>query len=75
MPRFFLNARSADRLMPDLEGEELPDLAAARDMAAEVAAELARTAPRGLWADWLFEIADETGETVLTLSFAEAAKA
>jgi hypothetical protein len=74
MPRFFLNARSPERLMPDLEGEELPDLSAARDMAASVAAELARTAPPNMCAEWFFEIADATGRTVLKLPFAQVAE-
>jgi hypothetical protein len=33
MPLFHFNSRTGDVMLPDLEGEDLPDLAAARTVA------------------------------------------
>lgn len=73
MPRYFFNARRPDGLLPDPEGEDLPDLTAARAMAADVAREMARNAPPEMWSGWSLEIADETGLTVLMLPFSDLA--
>jgi hypothetical protein len=39
MPRFSFNSLTGDMFLPDPEGEELPDLAAARDVAEKLARE------------------------------------
>jgi hypothetical protein len=39
VPLFHFNSRTGDKLLPDLEGEDLPDLAAARVVAATSARE------------------------------------
>jgi hypothetical protein len=39
MPLFHFNSRTGDEMLPDLEGEDLPDLAAARTVAMSSACE------------------------------------
>jgi hypothetical protein len=39
MPLFYFNSRSGDMILPDLEGEDLPSLAAAREVAERSARE------------------------------------
>jgi hypothetical protein len=75
MPRYYLHLRDSDGLGEDPEGIELPDVDAAYAEALRVAREM-----RLLWADMplearkelAFEIADETGNTLLTVPFSEA---
>jgi hypothetical protein len=75
MPRFYLHFRGSDGLGEDPEGIELPDIDAAHAEALRLARDM-----RLLWSDippearheLAFEIADETGKTVLTVPFSEA---
>ena len=75
MPRFDMNIRKGDELLEDGEGEEFPSLSEARAEAVRSARELmsARMAA-GKLPDGhsRFEIADESGKTVLVMPFEEA---
>lgn len=46
MPRYFFNLNDGERIIPDVEGTELPDDESARAHAAQVARELARNRER-----------------------------
>jgi hypothetical protein len=65
MARFFAHVRTATALIPDSEGFELEKLGKVHANCARVAADLVASDPSAR--DWTFEIADETGRTVLTL--------
>ncbi|MCJ2016890.1 hypothetical protein MKK84_05515 [Methylobacterium sp. E-065] len=75
MPRYFLNLRyGRDKLAIDPEGEELPDLDAARSRALEAARDLiARTRSYSVrdWFTCTFEIVDTAGHSVLTVPFSD----
>jgi hypothetical protein len=73
VPRYFFDARSENGLSRDEEGLDLPDLEAARAEALKAAEQL--------WGDlsadtsqMAIEITDEAGQTILTVSFTEAAE-
>ena len=71
MPRFYFHIRNGDAFEDqDPDGEDLPDIQAARAEAVQVA--------RDFWEDWshadiamAVEVVDETGRPVLTVPFAE----
>jgi hypothetical protein len=69
MPKFHFNIRDDQGLIPDEEGMELPDLAAARTEASEGAREILADALRfHREVDGKrIEIADERGEVIETL--------
>ena len=75
MPRFHMNIRKGAELFEDWEGQEFLSLSEARTEAVQSARELmsARMAvgkmPDGLSS---FEIADDSGKTVLVMPFEEA---
>jgi hypothetical protein len=69
-----MNLRYGDRLFRDEEGDQLPDLEAARIYAVECARELigqVRLDTIRNWFDCVFEVTDEAGRVVLTLPFGE----
>ena len=73
MPRFFTNIRRGGVLIPDPEGEDLPDAEAARVETLETVRETMRL-PHvyGDMREWQrneFVITDEAGDHVLTVSF------
>ncbi len=76
MPYYFLHVRDGDHLTKDDEGEDLPDLKAARAEALEIAREMWAEALReGSARDYLDAvviIADRKGRELMTVSFAEA---
>jgi hypothetical protein len=75
MPRFHMNIRKGDELLEDWEGEDFPSLSEARTEAVLSARELmsARMAAGKLPDGHArFEIADESGNTVLVMRFEEA---
>jgi hypothetical protein len=75
LPRFHMNIRKGDELLEDWEGEEFSSLLEARAEAVQSARELMSAAmaagkiPDGRTK---FEIADESGKTVLIVPFEEA---
>ena len=73
MPRYFFNARIADELISDPEGEELRDPDRAWEIARAMIRELLKTedAERGLL-NAVLEVTDDEGEVVLEFPFAEA---
>ena len=77
MPRYFFNTRyrpGADGVAVDPEGDELPDVNAAREHAlAQARIMIARTRT-DMVRDWMvcaFEIVDEDGQPVLTVPFSD----
>jgi hypothetical protein len=75
MPRFFFNVVNGD-LEADKLGAELPDPKAARDEAVRTARELIAegVSMHGEWHHWKVVVTDETGRTVMTVPFSEAAR-
>lgn len=77
MPRYFFHLRyglGPDKLAIDPEGDDLPDVEAARAHALDAARDLsARTRSDGVrdWFACTYEIADEAGQPVLTVPFAD----
>ena len=75
MARYFFHLRDGDRLLLDDEGEELPDLVAARSYAIESARQLLSQAVLSATAFSLhqqIEVVDEAGRTVLTMPVGRA---
>jgi hypothetical protein len=75
MPRFHMNIRRGDVLLEDWEGQEFPSLSEARAEAVLSARELmAARVAAGKMPDGhaRFEIADESGKTVLVMPFGAA---
>lgn len=78
MARYFFNLRyrpGPDGLAVDPEGDELPDLDAARDHALSEARDLIARARIHLVQDWTacsFEIEDADAQRVLTVPFSDA---
>ena len=64
LPQYFFHSRGPDvsQHVLDPKGLHLPDLASARLVAAETAADLLRSSGRKVWRGWLFEIADADGQ-------------
>src|SRR5262245_33537374 len=65
MPLYFFHLNFGDRTVPDDEGVELPNRAAARAEALEVIRDLANPEVAGnprRWASWFLQVADEGGE-------------
>ena len=76
MPRYFFHFRNQNGLKEDYEGEELADLAAARETAMSSAREIiaddllgSATAMGGC----SFEVCDEAGKLLFAFPFSEAA--
>jgi hypothetical protein len=74
MPRYFFSVKRAGLIIPDREGDELPDLQAARELARATVDDMRRL-PHvyGEMREWQkdeFVITDEAGATVLTIPFA-----
>jgi hypothetical protein len=63
MPRFHFHLRALGTIQRDVEGEELPDLAAAHAHAATVAEELMRHSPAGT-RHWSLHVEEESGPSV-----------
>jgi hypothetical protein len=72
--RYYFHVRQGDLLQSDDEGRDLPAAEPLLDEAIEAARDLlAEGDLQGLdRREWVFEIADETGATVLVLPFADA---
>jgi hypothetical protein len=59
-------------IVEDIEGLELPDLAAAREEAVGLARDLTReTFGRRDWSNWTVIVADDSGEQVLRVPISE----
>jgi hypothetical protein len=73
MPRYYFNIYNHEVTLDD-EGRELPDLGAARELALESARELVcESVHQGhLNLDHRIEVTDESGESVIVLTFREA---
>jgi hypothetical protein len=70
MPRFHFHLRARGTIHRDIEGTELPDLAAARAHAAAVADELMRHSGGGA-RHWSICVEDDGGTTQFDLYFAD----
>jgi hypothetical protein len=71
MPLYYLHIRNGDKLEVDPDGTELPDLEAALTEALKVAQELMDEVA-DLGRNAVIEVADGSGETVLTVPFSDA---
>ncbi|MFL5531119.1 MAG: DUF6894 family protein [Gemmatimonadales bacterium] len=71
---YYLHIRNSDKLEIDPDGTELPDLDAAVVEALKVARELVGEVD-DLGRDAVIEIADGSGETILTVPFSDAVRA
>jgi hypothetical protein len=75
MPRYFLNLHyGRGKVAIDPEGDELPDLEAARERALEAARDLIARTRTNIVRDWFtctFEIMDEAGRPALTVPFSD----
>jgi hypothetical protein len=74
MSRYFMNMRYRHRYFRDEEGDELENVEAAREHALATAKDMIRRTRTNIIRDWFdctFEIADETGKTVLTVPFGD----
>jgi hypothetical protein len=78
MPRYFLHLKypsPENGFARDDEGDELPDRSALRQHVLDTARDLMKGARLKAIPNWLrcsFEVTDEAGAVVLTLSFSEA---
>lgn len=70
MPRYFFHVQDGQDF-PDLEGTELPDLAAARAQAVQFAGSLLADQPETFWAsgEWHLQVTDEAGLSLFQLTF------
>ena len=73
MPLYYLHTRNGNKLEVDPDGTELPHLDAAFEEAQKVARELAGEVA-DLGQDAIIEIADGSGETILTVPFSDAVR-
>ena len=69
MPRYFFNLNDGQKIIPDLEGTELPDDDSARAHAAQVARELARNREQET-RSWRLAVCDAQGTLRFELLFA-----
>lgn len=69
MPRYFFNLNDGRKVVPDLEGTELPDDDSARAHAAQVARELARNREQET-RSWRLAVCDGQGTLRFELLFA-----
>ncbi len=74
MPRYYFHIRKGDVLVEDPEGTEVSETEALEDEAIEAARDLLTEGDlQGPDRhEWVFEVADESGATVLMLPFGEA---
>jgi hypothetical protein len=73
MPRYFFNTRIGDDLIPDAEGEELPDADRAWDVAKAMVLDLlADQTDQAMLLTASLLVTDETGDVVLEFPFSEA---
>lgn len=71
VPLYYLHIRNGDKLEVDPDGTELPDVNAAFAEAVKVARELVDEV-HDLGRDAVIEVADGSGETILTVPFSDA---
>jgi hypothetical protein len=72
MPLFHFNSRTGDVMLPDLEGEDLPDLAAARTVAMSSAREaLAEAVKFGDTPPDIIQVTDSEGNEVAVVPLME----
>jgi hypothetical protein len=69
MPRYFFNLNDGEKVIPDLEGTELPDDDSARAHAAQVVRELAKNREHETGA-WRLAVCDAQGTLCFELLFA-----
>lgn len=75
MPQYYFVLFSRDGFIEDIEGTELPDLAAARQEAAKDVAHLRqpRIGGRRSWAGWAMQVRDEGGGVLFEVPFTRSA--
>ncbi|HEY0207410.1 MAG TPA: hypothetical protein VGC15_25055 [Acetobacteraceae bacterium] len=77
MPRYYFVLSNRDGLIDDVEGTELPDLAAARREAEHDVEHLRqhRVGGRRCWAGWAMQVHDDSGAVLLVVPFSRSARA
>ena len=74
MTRYYFHARGPNRYVADGTGFEVQSLQAAHDIAIQTIRDIADDPVQlRAHADWAMEVADEAGQTVLTIPFLEVA--
>ena len=73
MPLYYLHIRNGNKLEVDPDGTELPDLETAFEEARKVARELVGEVADSRQ-DSIIEIADGSGETILTVAFSDTVR-
>jgi hypothetical protein len=75
MPHYYFGLPSRDGVIEDTEGTELPDLAAARQEAANDVAHLRqpRIGGRRSWAGWAMQVRDAGGAVLFEVPFTRSA--
>jgi len=72
MPLFHFNSRTGDTVLPDLEGEDLPNVAAARSVAMTTAREaLAEAVKFGDRPPDHIQVTDGEGREVMTIDLSD----
>ncbi len=70
MPRFYFHVSTKESVLPDEEGVELADLAAAHDCGVQIMYRTMLYDPdEEDWRGWMIKIADTKGQTLLTLLY------
>ncbi len=77
MPRYYFVLSSKEASMDDVEGTELPDLAAARQEAEKDVEYLRqrKVSGRRCWAGWRMEVRDEGGAVLFAVPFSRSVRA
>jgi hypothetical protein len=75
MPLFYFNSRTGNMILPDLEGEDLPDIAAALEVAETSAREaLIEAVKTRDTAPECIQVTDSEGREVATIFLADVLK-
>ena len=77
MPRYYFALSSKDGFLDDIEGTDLPDLAAARQEAEKDVEHLRqhRIGGRRCWAGWTMQVQDASGAVLCRVPFSRSARA
>jgi hypothetical protein len=71
MTQVYFHCSNADEVLIDRRGAAVLNLAEARDHAARVMQSLITAKTTDDWREWVLHIADDLGEEIFALSFAE----
>jgi hypothetical protein len=70
MSKFYFHIRAEETFIPDWEGTELPDLAAAHSHALKIIHDsMFYVSSEPIWHEWMVKVADEHRQNLLTVLF------